>query len=784
VPFGIQIAAATVALPFAGAMLIALLRAAGWRDAPHATIAVACSAATVGLAAVLWLAAPHPVTWRAEWIPAAGISFGLQVDGLSLLFTALVAGVGLLTFLYSAVYLPRTSEGRGREGSIAGYYAYLLLLTGAMLGLVFSADLIQLYVFWELLDLAAFLLIGLNWRSPRARASAVTVLLFTTLGGLALLVSVVLIGSAAGTFWIPEILERAELVRASPLFAPALLLVILGAASKAAQFPLHVWLPRAMAAPTPVNALEDSATVLAAGVFLLARLHPLFAGDPLWTLPMVAVGVASMLAGGILALTARDLKVILAYSTISQFGFVFVLLGYGGDAALAAALFFLFQHALLKSGLFFVVGAVGSTTGVWVLGRTRGLWRRLPLTFGIACVLALSLGGVPPLAGFWMKEAFFGKTLDSGAGALLVLAVVGSALTTAYLLRFLAGTFWSGSAEPGPLRVTPGKLLLAPGLLAGLTLLFGLRPGLATEPFAQPAAAAVLGRTATLDFELHLGPVLLLSLLALALGALGFAALRVRALPLTGLARVADLPGGAYRLAAGGVGSAGAWVLRLQNGILLRYTFITLLALLGLVGFAVLAAIIRGEAGFPPLPGVTAAGFDWRMALLLLLVCAGTLLTFLLREHLPMVLALGAVGYLMAGVFALALAPNLGLLQVHVETLVTVLLVLPLAAIPREVRERLFVRTRERLTVGRLALAGVAGVGAAWVSWLAIEHLPPDPVAPWYSENAPELVGATDIVAAVLIHFRALDTLGEIIVFATAAAGVFALSHLIRKESR
>jgi multicomponent Na+:H+ antiporter subunit A len=239
---------------------------------------------------------------------------------------------------------------------------------------------------------------------------------------------------------------------------------------------------------------------------------------------------------------------------------------------------------------------------------------------------------------------------------------------------------------------------------------------------------------------------------------------------------------GAYLRVARAAEGAGRWVLRLQNGMLLRYTSVTLLALLALAGFAVLAS--GTWPALPRLDDPTSAGLDWRMALLLLLVCAGTLLTFVLREHLQMVLVLGAVGYLIAGVFALAFAPNLGLLQVHVETLVTVLLVLPLAAIPRQVRERLFLQTRERVTAGRLALATLAGVAGAWVSWLAIEHLPSDPVAPWYGENAQELVGATDVVAAVLIHFRALDTLGEIIVFATAALGVLVLSHLIRKEKR
>jgi multicomponent K+:H+ antiporter subunit A len=779
-PVATQIAAWSIAVPFAGAALIALLRAARWR-APGVPIAVLSGVATATLVALLWLAPPAPSAWRIDWVPAAGIGIGLRADALGVLFAALVAGVGLLTIVYSAAYVPRSTEGRGRSSDPATFFTYLLLFQGSMLGLVLSENLVQLYVFWELLDLAAFLLIGLRWRSDRARTSAVTVLLFTTVGGLALLAGTVLLGTAAGTYWIPDLIAQREVLRASPLFVPALLLVVTGAAAKSAQFPFHVWLPRAMAAPTPINAFDDAVLVPAAGVFLLVLLHPVFAAEPLWTGALVAVGFASILVAGTLAAAARDLKVLLAYSTVSQYGFAYVLLGYGSEVGVAAALFAVFHHALLKSGLFFVTGTVGYASGRWEVGPPGMALTRLPLLWAAGCVLAASLAGLPPLGGFGSKEYFLEQTLETGSPVLVVAAVLGSALTVVYLLRWLTGAFSASAADPARWRRPPAMLVLVPGILAALTLLLGLFPGWAADALVNPAAATAAPGAPGVDPRLRLDAVLLLSAGALAGGALGFVFLRTRADALRRWSAAAAGAERIYGVTAQAFAGAGGWTLRLQNGVLLRYTSVTLLTLVILAAYAVVAGPGAARA---PLPAVEFAGVQWSMALLLVLVCAGTLMTFVVREHLQMVLVLGAVGFMIAGVFALALAPNLGLLQVHVETLVTVLLVLPLAAIPRKVRRRLFLGVPERVTPLRLAIALLAGAGSSWVSWLAIEHLPRDPIAPWFTENAPALVGASDVVAAVLIQFRALDTLGEILVFATATLGVLALGRVIRGQAR
>jgi NADH:ubiquinone oxidoreductase subunit 5 (subunit L)/multisubunit Na+/H+ antiporter MnhA subunit/multisubunit Na+/H+ antiporter MnhB subunit len=772
------IAAAAVAVPFAAAGLVGLLRAVGARAGSATGVALTATVVSGLLVGSLWFVEPGPTVWRLEWISGLGIGFGFWVDGLSRAFAGLVASLAFVTVLYSSGYLEVSREGRG-ESSDEAYYAYLLLLAGSSLGLAFSADLIQLYLFWEMIDVAVFLLVGLAWREGPARRSAGIVLLFTALGGLVLLGGIVLLGMAAGSFSIPELLAGAGGAPSAPYFVLALVLFIVGAAIKSAQFPFHVWLPQAMRAPTPVNAFADGAAALAAGVFVLLRVEPVASGDPLWSGLLVAAGLGSALAGGVLALRAVDLKVLLAFSTVSQYGFMVAFVGFAGDAARLPAAFFLVQHGLLKAGLFFLIGMVGCGAGAWRIGSAPPrLWRALPIPCAVAALLALSLAGLPPLGGFWMKELFLGEAAASLAPWLVGIAVIAAALTVVYMLRLFGAVFLAdGDGEP-TIRRVPVRLVVVPGVLAIGTVLFGLRPELLERLLLDAGAPAAA--VEPLNLTIHLGPAFLLS--AAALG-FGLVAHLTRRHWRSRLGWRGSLTGGYERL-GDRITRLGRRVLDLQNGLLLRYLMVTFLGV-----FALLGSILIAPGDWPPftasaVEAEVAGTMDWRAAPLLLLVCAGSLMTFFLRAHVPMVLALGAVGYLLAAVFALAHAPSLGLLQVHVETLVTVMLVLPLVRIPREVRERLFGAVRERVTTARLAVAVTAGGAGAWASWLAIEHLPAQPVAEWIGESGQELTGAEDLVAAVLLHVRALDTLGEIVVFATATAGVLAIAHLIREERR
>lgn len=775
----VLLAAAIVIAPFAGAALTL----AGWIAGRSSHLARAIALITVATTAVFvawfWWRVPRPLLWQITWIESAGITLGFYIDDLALLFAILVAAVSVLTVIYSRCYIPSVIDRDGTGSGEAAFYVYILLFTGSMFGLLFAADLIQLYLFWDLADVASFLLIALNWRDPAARRGAVKALLITALGGLVVLLAFAILGSSLGTFSIPAVIERASSSPLSLPLAAAFLLLLAGAAAKSAQFPLHVWLPPAMVAPTPANAFLDSAALVAAGVYLLIRLYPAFAVSSLWHWSVTTIGLTSMLVGGVLALKARDLKIILAYSTVSQYGFIFALLGYATGPALFVALFFLVQHGLMKASLFFAAGAATYPADEGVAVGSRG--PAGTLTVILASILALSLAGVPPLAGFWMKEGFLEATLETDQSILILLGVVVSAMTLIYMLRFLQAAF---NEHRRPVGAPPPSMLLPLVALALSTIAFGLWPNSAGGVLIEPATRAVLGEVPEVEFAFHLDRKLLLSLAALGLGVAAFGTRRHWILTLDRLLRPTWSLDRLYASAATATRGLGRLSLHLQSGLLPRYIYVMLLALLALASFAgFIAADVRD---FPPSPSPSVLSrqpflLHAVMVLLLLLIVIGTVLTFTLRRHVYVILVLGAVGYLIAGVFAIALAPDVGLVQVHVETLVTVLLVTMLVRIPHRIRERLVTPARRRVTLGNIITAAVAGVGSAWLSWLAIEFLPAEPVAPWFNENALLLTHANDVVAAILVHFRALDTLGEVVVFGTATAGVYALMHLIRE---
>lgn len=779
------LALAVIGAPLLGALAVTVSRRWSATDHSCSAISIVTALLTAALVMALWITIPRPFHWRVAWIASLDVGIGVFIDDLSLLFALVVATISLLTILYSHCYMHIELTRPGAYGSAAVYYAATLLFTGAMFGLLFAENLLQLYLFWDLTDIASFILIGLNWRDQRARRGAIKALIMTALGGLALLLAVVLLGAVIGTLALPDLLIQRP-TDGSLVWHVALMLVLLSALSKSAQFPLHVWLPGAMAAPTSTNAFLDSAALVAAGVYLLARMHPIFADMALWQWTLIGCGFASTIVGGLLALRTSDFKYILAYSTISQFGFMFVLIGYGNPLALFAALFLFVQHGPIKAALFFGVGALFHAAGVTAAGASDGLWRRLPLLAGVIAILSLSLGGVPLLAGFWMKEAFIDATLETQPIWLVILGVAASGLTLTYMLRFLSSTMIHGSDTPHMIKPVPLLEVVPPALLAVFTIISGIWPGLAGDTLVAPAVRAVVGNVPEIELELHLDTVVLLSGVALALGATLFA-LRDRwtwlidraAQPAWSLDRF-------YSSMVTVIWRSGQILLRLQNGLLPRYVMLIVAGLLGMLMIG--SGLDPSTWGIPPF---TAGGLPLRhgtldigVVLLLALVCAGTVLTFVARRHLHMLLGLGIVGFMIGGVFALTLAPNLGLVQIHVETLVTVLFLLALALVPEPIRQTSQPRLHPRITGPTLLLATIAGLGSAWVSWQAITFLPSEPIAAWFNQNAEELVEANDVVAAILVHFRALDTLGELIVFATAAAGVYLLVHSLWEEKQ
>src|SRR3954447_5239485 len=386
-----------VLLPFMGACVPPLTARSGRNICAGATALVTLTALLLLLARAPEVYQGEAVAWSVPWVPQIGLSFAFFIDGLGLFFAALILGIGLLIILYARFYL-------SREDPIAKFYAYLLLFQGAMVGIVLSDNLVLLIVFWELTSLTSFLLIG-YWRHlPQARQGARMALLVTGGGGLALIGGVLLLGQIAGTYQLSELLARGALVKVSPLYLPALLLILISAFTKSAQLPFHFWLPHAMSAPTPVSAYLHSATMVKAGVFLLARLWPVLAGTQIWFLIVAPIGLATMLIAAWIALFKDDLKAILAYSTVSQLGMMTMLLGFGTAAAALAAVFHILNHATFKAALFMGAGAIDHAAGTRHIHRLGGLATLMPVVATLSFVAAAAMAGIPLSSGFLSKE--------------------------------------------------------------------------------------------------------------------------------------------------------------------------------------------------------------------------------------------------------------------------------------------------------------------------------------------------------------------------------------------
>ncbi len=761
---GLPLLAAAV-LPFAGGLG---RRGLAWASGIVTAAALGLTLALAG--AVLASAAPSV---SVPWAPALGLSLSLRLDGLALLFVLLILGIGLLVVAYARWYL-------GPEERHATFHAELLLFMAAMLGIVMADNLLLLVIFWELTSIASFLLIGFWDERADARDGAYQSLIVTGLGGLALLAGVLVLGLAAGTFELAALREHPSDVHRLPAAPLALALILLGAFTKSAQAPFHFWLPSAMAAPTPVSAYLHSATMVKAGVFLLGRLFPIFGAMALWQTVVPVVGGVTMLVGGWAALRHTDLKRLLAYSTVSQLGFLTLLYGLGTAEAAVAATVHVLSHATFKAPLFMIAGIVDHETGRRDLAQLGGLARYLPRTAALACIGAAAMAGLPPLNGFISKELALAATLHAGArwpGWLWPLVVVaGSMLTTAYALRFTLGAFFGPAPAAPPRRhphEPPAGMRLPVEVLIALCLAAGLLPAVVGGGLLDAAASAVTGQPVHLHLALWHGltPALGLSAAAIAGGAVLYWLRRGsarRALPAR-LGRsagelydacVAAMLHGAHRL-------TGA----LQNGSLRWYVsavlgFVLLLALAGLRGdhpAAVLAPPTPPLAGAPFLTAVTVAG-----------TCATAALW---RRRWPSVLALGSVGLLVAVYFAWLSAPDLVLTQLLVESVTTILLVLVLYFLPKQ--------TQLPEPRGRLArdagLALLVGGGVAAAVWAVIRR-PFESISSYHLARSLPDGGGGNVVNVILVDFRGYDTLGEITVLAVAAVGVVALVHAARRR--
>ncbi|MGE0152853.1 MAG: hydrogen gas-evolving membrane-bound hydrogenase subunit E [Reyranellaceae bacterium] len=714
------------------------------------------------------IAAGEIVVQTHRWIPGLGVDAAFRLDGLSLVFALLITGIGAIVFLYASSYL-RGAERLGR------FYVVLTLFMAAMLGAVLADDLVMLVVFWELTSLTSFLLIGYSPEQAVARRSAQQGLLVTVAGGLALLAGVILLGSAAGTFSITQILERGDLVAAHPSAPAIMVLLAIGAFAKSAQVPLHSWLANAMVAPTPVSAFLHSATMVKLGVYLLARLDPVFGGQYLWVGMLTAFGAATMLAGAVLALRETDLKRVLAYSTIVSLGTLTMLIGAPGDLAAVAVVTFLIVHALYKACLFLVAGAIDHATGTRDSSALGGLRRSMPITAAVAVMGGLSMAGLPPFIGFAAKELVYETGLAGSASWGLIAVALFANAVMVVVAGIVAVRCFAGAPTPTPHKPhDPGLAMIAgPGLLAFLGLLFGLAPSLVGGSLIVPAASAIAGAPVEYTLALWHGltPMLALSMLTLALGVVAFLrwdGLRTRLAAIRQIDRWG--PDAAYdRLMVGLQGLARWQTDLIQIGSLRLY----LGRVFGVIAVAALATLaLRGGFEMPALP----AGFVPELVLAGILVVAALAVAGA-PGFVSGIVAAGMVGFAVALVFLFQGAPDLAFTQFSVEALAIVIF---LAIVGRMPFRELDHRTRPQRR--RDAVLAVAVGLASMLVLLSVLAQPFDGRLSDYfrAASVPEAHGR-NIVNVIIVDFRALDTLGEITVLALAAIAAAAVVMGVRR---
>jgi multicomponent Na+:H+ antiporter subunit A len=742
----------------AGVVYRAAPRAAGWLLALLPAVVTGYLLATAGGNAVM--------AERYTWVPSLGVELSFYMDGLSRLFALLICGIGAIVLVYAGDYL----HGDRNLGRL---YILLLVFLASMLGIVVSDNLILLFVFWELTSISSYLLIGFNHDRPSARAAALQALLITGGGGLALLAGALLLAQAGGSYEISTLLARGDEVRRHALYPAALVLILLGAFTKSAQVPFHFWLPAAMEAPTPVSAYLHSSTMVKAGVFLLARLAPILGGTAAWAVGLTTVGAVTMIVAAWLAFRHRELKRLLAYSTVSALGVMTLLLGLDTEPAAVAAVVFLLAHALYKGALFLVAGAVDHETGERDIRRLGGLRGAMPFTATAAVLAALSMAGVPPLVGFVGKElaleAAHGTTF--AGGAVFGVVTLTGALLVAAAAMVASPFFGARPSTLGAVHEGPPGLWLGALLLAGLGVASALFPQWVTTSTVAGAASAVRGETVEVSLHLWHGWTFALAASAAALVA-GVAMFRWRDALRESWGRLpgAATPTGWYDRALDGLSSVAAFQTRLfQSGYLRYYLLLTIGVTTALVG----GTFVFRHGVWPRLVWADIQVHEAGVAALMGLAAIGAVRA---RSRFGAVAALGSVGFSIALIFAMFGAPDLAMTQFLVETLTVILLVLVLYNLPTGRRRRGGVRWRD------LGLALSAG---AVMTTLVLAVSAPEraePISGYFVERSLPEAHGRNVVNVILVDFRALDTLGEISVLGIAAIGVFALLRLRPKE--
>ncbi|MFU8863473.1 MAG: monovalent cation/H+ antiporter subunit A [Rhodobacterales bacterium] len=759
------------ALPFLGALLPGLMIRAG-RDVCAWTTALVTLTALVGLL----VHAPavmrgEVIQYQLEWMPALGLNVNFFLDGLGLLFAGMILGIGLLIIIYARFYL-------ARQDPMGQFYTYLLLFQGAMVGIVLSDNILLLLIFWELTSLSSFLLIGYWKHLPEGRQGARMALAVTGMGGLALIGGMLILGNIVGSYDLTVILQNKELIQASPLYLPSLLLILLGCFTKSAQFPFHFWLPHAMAAPTPVSAYLHSATMVKAGLFLMARLWPVLAGTPEWFYIVATTGLITMVLGAVIALFKDDLKALLAFSTVSHLGLITMLLGFGTPFAAVVAVFHIINHATFKAALFMSAGIVDHEAHTRDIKRLGGLRHLMPVTFVIVTVAALSMAGIPFFNGFLSKEMMLDAAtmtpwLDN-PWIVPALATIGALFSVAYSFRLIIHTFLGPKRTDYPaMPHDPGFGMWAPpALLAVLVVLIGIMPALMVGPLVATASGAVIGGELpyySLQIWHGVNTALFLSIIAVAGGlvlltrhsGLDAAWLRARRPEAKAIfdSVVAAITHAANRVTDG-----------LHDGSMPRYASVFIVAVIGAGAAAwfggTAAGATREVTAVGPVPIV-----GW-----LLLVVASACMVIFHRDRLLALVLMGIVGLMVSVAFIYMSAPDLAMTQISVEVATIILLLLALNFLPKNTPVES--GSARRWRDGTIAALGGLAIGGLTLVML-LSDFPQESISAFHLANSKPGGGGTNVVNVILVDFRGFDTFGEVIVLGIGALVIFAMTESV-----
>jgi multicomponent K+:H+ antiporter subunit A len=779
---------ALIVLPFAGSIVVALLPDSTRNAAAWLAGAIAITGLIIVSTFYSSVLGGASIRHDIAWLPQFGLTFSLRLDGFAWAFAILITGIGALVMLYARYYISPSDP-------VARFFSLLLAFMGAMLGIALSGNLIQLVFFWELTSILSFLLIGYWHHNASARAGARMALTVTATGGLCLFAGVIVLGHIVGSYDLDVVLISGNQIRAHPLYLTALILVLLGALTKSAQFPFHFWLPQAMNAPTPVSAYLHSATLVKAGVFLLIRLWPAMGGTDYWLWLVGTAGLTTFVLGAFLAVFQQDLKGLLAYSTISHLGLITLLIGLDRPLALVAAIFHMLNHATFKASLFMAAGIIDHETGTRDIRRLSGLWRFMPITAFLAMVAAAAMAGVPLLNGFLSKEMFFAETIETHDGSMLddalpYIVTLASMFTVAYSLRFIRDVFFG--PPPKDLRRTPHEpphwMRFPVEILVVACLVVGIVPALTIGPILETAVHAVLGSAGpTYSLAVWHGFTFpfLMSGVALAGGIATYLVLRKYLLTAVDGPPLWGSLDAAHIFERVMVMVSWRWARSLESLLGTRRLQPQLLLLVCVALVAALWPVYQrglGAARFLSTDIHPAFAAIWVVGVACALGCA-----LLAKYHrLAAVILGGGAGLATCITFVWLSAIDLALTQLLVEIVTTVLLLLGLRWLPKRL-EVIDVAARAR-TVGStrrrrlrdLAVAVMSGSGLSILAYSVMTSPTPNSISKFFLERAYTDGGGSNVVNVILVDFRGLDTLGEITVLGVVALTVFALLRRFR----